>query len=45
MYLPSISRDQEFRHGINGDAPILDPDEFLAEHPEWQDYTKLPRQD
>ncbi|SLN39097.1 Virulence-associated protein E [Roseovarius gaetbuli] len=45
MYLPSVSRMQEYRHGFHGDSPILNPDEFLAAHPDWQDYTKLPRQD
>lgn len=42
MYLPSISKNQEFLHGIN-DGPVLDVDEFLAEHPDWTDISKLPR--
>lgn len=44
MYLPTISRGQEYLHGFHGDAPVLNPDDFLAAHPDWQDYTKLPRQ-
>jgi hypothetical protein len=44
MYLPSISKDQDYRHGGHLDAPLLDTDEFLAVHPGWKDYTKLPCQ-
>jgi predicted P-loop ATPase len=44
MYLPSISREQEFKHGIN-DAALFKVDAFLAEHPDWTDVSKLPRKD
>ena len=44
MYLPSVSKGQAFRHGINK-APILDVDAFLAAHPGWDDIAQLPRQE
>ncbi|WP_141138335.1 hypothetical protein [Boseongicola aestuarii] len=44
MYLPLISKGQDYLHGANFDAPLLDPDEFLAAHSGWNDYTKLPCQ-
>lgn len=44
MYLPSISKGHDYDHGYN-DAPVLDPDEFLAARPGWDDLTKLPRQE
>ncbi len=45
MYRPSISKGQDYLHGINADAPILKVDEFLADHPDWTDISKLPRQE
>lgn len=45
MYLPSISRNQEFWTDENPNAPILDVDEFLAEFPTWRDISTLPRQE
>src|SRR6056297_3566900 len=44
MYLPSVSRGQDYDYGLN-EAPILDVDAFLAEHPDWSDISKLPRQE
>ncbi|WP_068316232.1 VapE domain-containing protein [Aliiruegeria sabulilitoris] len=43
MYLPSVCKDQEFKSGVN-EGDILDPDEFLAEHPGWEDISTLPKQ-
>jgi len=43
MFWPSISRDQEFWTDENV-APILDVDEFLSEHPGWDDFENLPFQ-
>ncbi len=45
MYLPSVSRNQEFWTDENPNAPILDVDEFLAEFPTWRDISTLPRQE
>ena len=44
MYLPSISRDQEYWTDENPGA-VLDVDEFLAEHPHWSDHALLPYQE
>ncbi len=44
MYLPSVSKGQEFDSGLN-EAPILDPKEFLDARPGWEDYSQLPRQE
>jgi putative DNA primase/helicase len=44
MYLPSVSLEQEFKHGIN-EAELFKVDAFLAEHPDWTDISKLPRKD
>lgn len=44
MFLPSRSKDQEFWTDENV-APILDVDEFLAGHPEWEDFSLLPYQE
>lgn len=41
MYLPSTSRDQEYWTDEN-EADVLDVDEFLAEHPYWEDHALLP---
>ena len=43
MYLPSMSRDQEFKCYLN-EASILDVDEFLLDFLDWKDLTALPRQ-
>ncbi|AWY09519.1 virulence-associated protein [Ruegeria phage vB_RpoS-V16] len=44
MYLPSISRDQEYWTDEN-DGELLDVDEFLAEHPLWDDHALLPHKE
>lgn len=45
MYLPSISKGQEFQSGINEIGDLFCVDDFLAEHPDWRDITKLPRKE
>jgi Ruegeria phage DNA helicase len=44
MFWPSISQGQEFWTDENI-APILDVDEFLAGHPEWDNHENLPYQE
>ncbi|AET42291.1 DNA helicase [Ruegeria phage DSS3-P1] len=44
MYLPSISRDQEYWTDEN-EGELLDVDEFLAEHPLWDDHALLPHKE
>ena len=41
MYLPSRAVDQEFTH-FHNKGELLDPDEFLADHPNWRDFSTLP---
>lgn len=41
MHWPSTSRDAEYICEVI-DGPFLDADAFLAEHPGWEDYSKLP---
>ena len=44
MYLPSISRGQEFYTDENPNAPVIDVDAFLGQFPTWRDIATLPRQ-
>ena len=41
MHWPSTSKDGEYICDVI-DGPFLDADAFLAEHPGWEDYSKLP---
>ncbi|RYH06037.1 VapE domain-containing protein [Tropicimonas sp. IMCC6043] len=41
MFWPSVSKGQEFRTHHNP-AVLLDVDEFLSEHPGWEDIESLP---
>ena len=41
MYLPSISRDQDYWTDEN-DGQLLHVDKFLAQHPYWDDHALLP---
>ncbi len=43
MYLPSISREQEYWADENR-GEILNVDEFLAQYPNWQDVSTIPQQ-
>lgn len=45
MFMPSISRGQEYWTQDNSDGSILDVDAFLAENEGWDDYTLLPYQE
>ncbi|WP_127903877.1 virulence-associated E family protein [Solirhodobacter olei] len=45
MYWPSISDGQPYETDRNTSGSIVRVDEFLAEHPNWQDVTTLPRQE
>lgn len=45
MYLPSISRGQEFWTDENPDAPVIDVDELLESFPTWRDISTLPKQE
>lgn len=42
MFFPTTPKDGVFV-GLHLDGPMLDPDEFLAAHPDWKDPTALPR--
>ena len=44
MYLPSISKDQEYWTDENKGSVVW-VDEFLAEHPHWEDHALLPRKE
>ncbi len=42
IYYPTPPKDGEFV-GLHLEGPTLDPDVFLAAHPDWKDITNLPR--
>ena len=44
MYLPSVSRDQEY-WTLENDGDLLDVDDFLADHDGWEDFATLPYQE
>ena len=44
MFWPSISKGQDYWHDENLTGKILDVDEFLSRHPDWDDFTNLPYQ-
>ncbi len=45
MFLPSISKGQEFWTDESASEEILDVDAFLADHPGWDDFSQLPYQE
>lgn len=44
MYLPSVSRDQEY-WTLENEGDLLDVDDYLAQHEGWEDYATLPYQE
>lgn len=42
MHWPTTSKDAEYVCKVLEGRPFLDADEYLAEHPGWQDYSQLP---
>ena len=45
MFLPSVSRGQEFWFDRSASDDLVDVDEFLAARPGWDDYSQLPYQE